>query len=60
MLLNTNSSIADIAYGHGFGSTSYYCETFKKYYGISPLIYKKKLSGVFIDAERTTSGFREI
>lgn len=51
MLLNSNSSIADIAYGHGFSGTSYYCETFKKYYGISPLIYKKKLSDVFADAE---------
>lgn len=51
MLLNSNSSITDTAYEHGFGSTSYYCETFKKYYGISPLIYKKKLSDVFVDVE---------
>ena len=49
MLLNSNSSIADIAYEHGFGGASYYCETFKKYYGISPLIYKKNQSAVFAD-----------
>ena len=51
MLLDSNSSIADIAYGHGFGGASYYCETFKKYYGISPLLYKKKLPDVSADAK---------
>lgn len=40
-LLGTNSSIADIAYEYGFGGASYYCETFKKYYGMPPLTYKK-------------------
>lgn len=40
-LLDSNSSIADIAYEYGFGGASYYCETFKKYYGMPPLIYKK-------------------
>lgn len=40
-LLGSNSSIADIAYEYGFSGASYYCETFKKYYGMPPLIYKK-------------------
>ena len=40
-LLGSNSSIADIAYEYGFGGASYYCETFKKYYGMPPLLYKK-------------------
>lgn len=41
-LLDSNSNIAAIAYEYGFGGASYYCETFKKYYGMPPLIYKKK------------------
>jgi len=41
-LLETDSSITDIAYEYGFGGASYYCETFRKYYGISPLKYKKE------------------
>lgn len=41
MLLGSNSNIAAIAYEYGFSGASYYCETFKKYYGVSPVIYKK-------------------
>ena len=40
-LLDTDKSIADIAYEYGFCGASYYCETFQKYYGISPLKYRK-------------------
>lgn len=40
-LLNTDKSITEIAYEHGFCGASYYCETFQKYYGISPLQYRK-------------------
>ncbi len=40
MLLGSNSNIAAIAYEYGFNGASYYCETFKKYYGVSPVIYK--------------------
>lgn len=40
-LLGSNSSIASIAYEYGFNGASYYCETFKKYYGMPPMIYKK-------------------
>jgi len=40
-LLETDSSITEIAYQYGFGGASYYCETFRKYYGMSPLKYKK-------------------
>lgn len=48
-LLGSNSNIASIAYEYGFNGASYYCETFKKYYGIPPLIYKKNQSAVFIN-----------
>lgn len=40
-LLDLNKNITDVAYECGFSGTSYYCETFKKYYGTSPLLYKK-------------------
>ncbi|MCM1106842.1 MAG: AraC family transcriptional regulator [Blautia sp.] len=40
-LLETDSSMTEIAYAYGFGGASYYCEVFRKYYGISPLKYKK-------------------
>ena len=39
-LLDSDRSITDIAYEHGFGGASYYCETFKKYYGVPPLVYR--------------------
>lgn len=41
-LLESDSCITDIAYEYGFGGASYYGETFRKYYGISPLKYKKE------------------
>lgn len=40
-LLNSDQSITEIAYDHGFCGASYYCETFQKYYGTSPLQYRK-------------------
>ena len=40
-LLDSDKSIADIAYEFGFCGASYYCENFQKYYGISPLKYRK-------------------
>ena len=40
-LLESDKSITDIAYEYGFCGASYYCETFQKYYGISPLKYRK-------------------
>lgn len=45
-LLCSDQNIAAIAYECGFGGASYYCETFKKYYGVSPLMYKKDHSTV--------------
>lgn len=44
-LLSSGASIADIAYDFGFGGASYYCETFKKYYGMPPLLYKQRQTG---------------
>ena len=43
-LLNSDKSITEIAYEHGFCGASYYCETFQKYYGTSPLKYRKSQS----------------
>ncbi|MBD5524152.1 MAG: AraC family transcriptional regulator [Lachnospiraceae bacterium] len=40
-LLTSDMSITDIAYEYGFCTASYYCETFRKYYGMSPLAYRK-------------------
>lgn len=40
-LIESDKTITDIAYEYGFGGISYYCETFKKYYGVSPLMYRK-------------------
>lgn len=41
MLLDSDACITDIAYENGFSSGSYYCEIFKKYYGMPPLQYRK-------------------
>lgn len=40
-LLTPGKSITDTAYEYGFCGASYYCETFRKYYGSSPLAYRK-------------------
>lgn len=40
-LLNSDACITDIAYENGFCSGSYYCEMFRKYYGMPPLQYRK-------------------
>ncbi|MCM1252211.1 MAG: AraC family transcriptional regulator [Clostridium sp.] len=45
-LLESDLSITEIAYEYGFGGASYYCETFRKYYGISPLQYRKEQLGI--------------
>lgn len=42
-LLNSDQSVTEIAFAYGFGGTSYYCETFRRYYGMSPLQYRKQL-----------------
>ncbi|MCM1065575.1 MAG: helix-turn-helix transcriptional regulator [Eubacterium sp.] len=38
-LLDSDKSIFDIAYECGFCDASYYCKTFQRYYGISPLTF---------------------
>lgn len=40
-LLSPDACITDIAYEYGFCGGSYYCETFRKYYGMPPLRYRK-------------------
>jgi len=36
LLCNTDKSISDIAFDVGFHGASYYSETFRKWFGISP------------------------
>lgn len=43
-LLETNESIADIAYMHGFSSLSYFSYIFKKNTGVSPVQFRKNVS----------------
>lgn len=40
LLKNTSMSITEIAFTCGFSSTSYFCELFHKYYGITPGAYR--------------------
>jgi len=40
LLCNTDKSISDIAFDVGFHGASYYSETFRKWFGISPTKYK--------------------
>lgn len=42
LLCHTNSSIMQIASECGFDNAYYFCNTFKKYNGIAPTIYRKK------------------
>lgn len=55
-LLGTDCSITAIAYEYGFHGASYYCETFKRYYGMPPLIYKKNRSAVLVNAAASGNG----
>ena len=40
---NTKESISEIAFSCGFNDSNYFCEKFKKIYGMSPLKYRKSL-----------------
>ncbi len=42
--LKGNSSILNIALCYGFTSQEYYCETFHKYIGVSPTVYRDYLN----------------
>lgn len=53
ILLDSGESITEIAHRCGFGGASYYCEVFKKYYGVSPLTYRKTGEGGFVYVSRT-------
>lgn len=44
LLLHTALSISEIAYACGFSSTSYFCETFHKQFGITPNQYRKQVT----------------
>lgn len=46
-----NESILKIALCNGFNSLEYYSEVFKSFLGVSPIIYKKYISGDNIDIE---------
>lgn len=55
-LLGSDKKISAIAYESGFGGASYYCEVFKKYYGMPPLMYKKSHAGLTPAAVREYRG----
>ncbi|MBE6777272.1 MAG: AraC family transcriptional regulator [Ruminococcaceae bacterium] len=40
---NQTQSISDVAFSCGFNDSNYFCEKFKKVYGVSPLKYRKNL-----------------
>ena len=42
MLIYTNNSVEDIANSSGFSSRNRFCTVFKKYFGITPMAYRKK------------------
>ncbi|OXS80196.1 AraC family transcriptional regulator [Domibacillus enclensis] len=43
LLQKPDSTVTEVAYQVGFNSTSYFIGTFRKAFGITPLVYKKKL-----------------
>lgn len=44
LLLGTSQSITEIAFASGFGGSSYYCEAFRRHYGLSPKEYRKLMA----------------
>lgn len=42
LALEDIKNFTEIAYEYGFCGASYYCETFQKYYRMSPLKYRKQ------------------
>lgn len=42
LLRNTTLSVTEVAYACGFSGTSYFCELFRKNYGISPMKYRSQ------------------
>ena len=41
LLVTTNKSISEIATVCGFHSSAYFCNVFKKEYGVTPVMYKR-------------------
>lgn len=42
LLCHSSMSVTEIAYACGFSSSSYFCETFRKYYHITPNTYRTR------------------
>lgn len=49
LLTTTDSSSTEIALECGFNGVSYFCEIFKKYYGLSPLEYREQNSQTVLE-----------
>ena len=43
-LRETDMSVTDVAYGVGYKDLSHFMRSFKRFYGMSPLVYRKKLT----------------
>lgn len=41
-LLSTDETVTEIAFGCGFNDVSYFTKTFRKYTGMTPLLYRRK------------------
>ena len=57
LLETTNYSIAQISESSGFSSQSYFSQTFKKFAGISPNEYRKKMARHVPDGKRVTASY---
>ncbi|MCM1135261.1 MAG: AraC family transcriptional regulator [Clostridium sp.] len=44
LLQGTDQTITEIAYNTGFHGSSYYCEAFRKHFGLSPKEYRTKMA----------------
>jgi AraC-like DNA-binding protein len=42
LLTETPATVADVAYGVGFNSLSYFCACFVEAYGVTPAAYRKR------------------
>lgn len=47
LLLDTDLSVTEVAFECGFHGSSYYCESFRKYFQVSPTEYRNRVNNPF-------------